>query len=235
MFYLLNLSLTVLLHTRGNLDLGRRPKGAAIVVAHGYPEGVNRMLGQRVCALLIAAPAVILLGVLGWQAPAQAAQDEKGNRGDASGNVTLRITGDKGTQFSGTCSVGEEEHEISGQVPQTLTYDPDGQKLECKIRKQSDESGELEVALSSEDARSVQRVKGEDVVLRLTYADGTISSSTTSSSSQLDSSSSSRQTVTSSGDSSSSAGDSNERGGDDAQSRAERIIDRVFRAVGLEN
>jgi hypothetical protein len=204
------------------------------------------MLIQRVSVLVATASAVILLSSCGWQASAWAAQDEEGNKGSGSGDVALRIAGDKGTSFSGTCSAGKEEQDISRRVPQSFEYDLNGQELQCEIRKQGDESGELEVVLSSDDTRSVQRVEGEDVTLRLTYAKGSVSSSTTSVSggqatnsisSQVSSSSSSSQTVISSGNSSSSseANDDVRGGGDDAKSRAERIIERIFKEVGLGN
>ncbi len=149
---------------------------------------------QKVLVLAAAVSAVVLSS-WGWQAPAQVAQHQEANKGGGSGNVTLRIAGEEGTPFSGACSVGGEEHDIGGHVPRSFEYDLDNQKLECKIGKQGDESGELKVVLSGEDARSVQRVEGEDVTLRLTYAKGSVSSSTTSSSSQVSSSSSFSQTV----------------------------------------
>ncbi len=187
---------------------------------------------QRIPVLLAAISAILLLSGWGWQA--KAAQSEGRSRG-GSEDVTLRIAGEEGTSFSGACSLGGEEHNFSGHVPRSFGYDPDNQKLECEIRKQGDESGELKVVLSSEDARSVQRVEGEDVTLRLTYAKGSVSSSTTSSSSQVSSSSSFSQTVISGGNSSSSGTNGDARGGDDAASLAERIIERVFKEVGLKN
>ena len=189
------------------------------------------MLIQRVFVLVATVSSVMLLSSWGWQVPAQAAQDE-GSRGGGSGDVTLRIAGDQGTHLSGTCSVGGEERDISGQVPQSFEFDLEGQKLECELRKQGDKSSELKVVLISEYGRSVQRVEGEDVTLRLTYAKGNVSSSTTS----VSSSSSSSQTVISSNGSSSSGANGDARGGgDDAQRRAERIIERVFKEVGLDN
>jgi hypothetical protein len=133
--------------------------------------------------------------------------------------------------------VGGKEHDISGQVPQSFEYQLDSQELECEIGKQGDESGALKVVLSSEVTRSVQRVEGKDVTLRLTYSRGSVSSSMTSSSSQLNSSSSSSQTVISSNSSSSSSKVNGDEGGgaEDAESLAERIIERVFKDVGLEN
>ncbi len=192
------------------------------------------MLVQKALVLAAAVSAVVL-GSWGWQAPAQAAQHQQANKGGGSGNVTLRIAGEEGTPFSGACSIGGEEHDISGHVPRSFGYDLDNQKLECEIAKQGDESGELKVVLSSEDARSVQRVEGGDVTLRLTYANGSVSSSTTSSSSQVSSSSSFSQTVISGSNSSASGANGDARGGDDAASLAERIIERVFKEVGLKN
>jgi len=199
-----------------------------------------RIMVQRVLVLMTTVSAVIVLSSWEWQAPAQAAQHEEVNKDGGSGNVTLRIAGDTGTPFSGACSVGGKEHDISGQVPQSFEYELDSQKLECEIGKQGDESGALKVVLSSEVTRSVQRVEGnegKDVTLRLTYSKGSVSSSMTSSSSQLSSSSSSSQTVISSNSSSfsSKANGDEGGGGEDAESLAERIIERVFKDVGLEN
>ncbi len=198
-----------------------------------------RMVVQKVLILMATVSAVIVLSSWEWQAPAQAAQHEEASKDGGAGNVTLRIAGDKGTPFSGTCSVGGKEHDISGQVPQSFEYELDSQKLECEIGKQGDESGALKVVLSSEVTRSVQRVEGnegKDVTLRLTYSKGSVSSSMTSSFSQLSSSSSSSQTVISSNSSSSSKANGDEGdGGEDAESLAERIIERVFKDVGLEN
>jgi hypothetical protein len=196
-----------------------------------------RMMVQKVFVLMATVSAVIVLSSWEWQAPAQAAQHEEANKDGGSGNVTLRIASDTGTPFSGACSVGGKEHDISGQVPQSFEYQLDSQELECEIGKQGDESGALKVVLSSEVTRSVQRVEGKDVTLRLTYSRGSVSSSMTSSSSQLNSSSSSSQTVISSNSSSSSSKANGDEGGggEDAESLAERIIERVFKDVGLEN
>ncbi len=189
------------------------------------------MLIQRVLVLVVTVLSVVLLSSWGWQVPAQATQDKE-NKGGGSGDVTLRIAGDQGTRFSGSCSVGGEERNISGQVPQSYEFDLEGQKLECELRKQGDKSGELRVVLISEYGGSVQRVEGEDVTLRLTYAKGNVFSSRTSASS----SSSSSQTVISSNGSSFSGANGDARGGgDDAQRRAQRIIERVFNEVGLDN
>src|SRR5215210_1453023 len=76
----------------------------------------------------------------------------KGEGADAtapSGEVTLKIEGSPGTEFSGTCVVGnKEEKKVSGRVPKRFIYEPDG-RLECEIRKQSSNSGQMKVEFSS--------------------------------------------------------------------------------------
>lgn len=98
------------------------------------------------------------------------------------GEVTLEITGGPETEFSGTCSVGDEENVISGQVPQSFNYSLNGQKLECEIRKQGADDGSLKVVLTGGDSdRSVYRINGQGPTIELTYANGGISSSSISS------------------------------------------------------
>ncbi len=126
----------------------------------------------------------------------------KGKKGKARAQeATLEMNGDSGTEFSGSCTVGDEETEVSGQVPESFTYELDGDRLECEISKESAD-GELEVIFTAgENTRSVQRISGG--TLNLTYENGRISSFSTSSSSSGGSSSSS-QVVSSSQSSSSS-------------------------------
>jgi hypothetical protein len=86
-----------------------------------------------------------------------------------SGKVTLKIEGSPGTEFSGTCIVGgKEEKRLSGSVPKRFTYEPDGQRLECEIRKQSSNSGEMKVEFSAgDDTKSVQQtsIQGGSIIL----------------------------------------------------------------------
>jgi hypothetical protein len=98
-----------------------------------------------------------------------------------AGEVRLRIGGDSGTTFSGKCVVGGEEAGLSGEVPQSFTYQLDGGKLECEITNKG--AGALEVTLRSGDDRSVHRTNAPDAVISLTYSENGVSSSTTSSSS----------------------------------------------------
>ena len=109
--------------------------------------------------------------------------------------VTLEIRGERGTRFSGTCSIGGEDRRIGGRVPESYSYELGGKKLECEIRK--DGPGTLEVVLAAGDGvRSVHRQTGAGSgIIRLTYSgDGAsgVSSSQSQVSSTLDSSMQSR-------------------------------------------
>ena len=116
----------------------------------------------------------------------------------------LEIKGDSGTEFSGSCAIGDEEpEEISGQVPQSFTFNLEGKPLDCKISSEGDVQVELTVV---ENVRSVQRFSGG--TLNLTYENGSISSSVSSSSGSSGQASSSSSQVSSS--SSSSAGNTAE-------------------------
>ena len=119
----------------------------------------------------------------------------KGKKGKARAQeATLEMNGDSGTEFSGFCTVGDEETEVSGQVPESFTYELDGERLECEISKESVE-GDLEVVFAAgHNVNSVQRISGG--TLKFTYENGRLSSSTSSGSSG--SSSSSSQVVSSS-------------------------------------
>ena len=115
--------------------------------------------------------------------------DEK-NRGQ---EATLELQGEPETGFSGSCTVGDEEpEEISGQVPESFTYELGGEPLECEISPE----GSTQVHLAVGNVRSVERISGG--TLKLTYKNGSISSvasSSTDSSRQESSSSSQGDTL----------------------------------------
>ena len=114
--------------------------------------------------------------------------------------VTLSIEGNPGTGFSGTCNVGDEENELSGQVPESFGYDLEGQQLECEIRQE--DAGSLEILLTGPGDRIEQRINNPGGTISLAYSENAASSSTSSSGS----SSSVNQVVSnSSGGSSSSS------------------------------
>jgi hypothetical protein len=110
----------------------------------------------------------------------------KGEGADAtapSREVTLKIEGSPGTEFSGTCIVGGKEEKINGRVPKRFIFEPDGQRLECEIRKQSSNSGEMKVELSAGGhTNSVQQISTQGGSLTLRYeshgSTGLVSSST---------------------------------------------------------
>jgi hypothetical protein len=139
----------------GSDDHVRRAKKAGVVVRAGNPAVGGAWAGE----------AVVRVG--GFR-PA------KGEGADAtapSREVTLKIEGSPGTEFSGTCIVGgKEEKKVSGRVPKRFIYEPDGQRLECEIRKQSSNTGQMEVAFSAQDhTNSVQQTSTQDGSITLRY------------------------------------------------------------------
>lgn len=98
--------------------------------------------------------------------------DEK----DRGQEATLELQGEPGTGFSGSCTPGNEEpEEISGQVPESFTYELGGEPLECEISPE----GSTQVHLTVGNVRSVERISGG--TLKLTYKNGSISSVASSS------------------------------------------------------
>lgn len=144
----------------------------------------------------------------------------------------LEIKGDSGTEFSGSCTVGDgEPEEIGGQVPQSFAYDLDGNPFRCEIDSEDD----IEVTLAHGNTRSVQRVSGG--TLNLTYDNGSISSSTSSSSSSSSTSSSSSSSqqvvVSSSGGTDETSGTIEGSGNVESESRDVSGFDEVeLRGVG---
>ena len=116
-----------------------------------------------------------------------------GGGGTRSEEATLEIKGDSGTEFSGSCTVGDEEKEISGQAPQSFVYELNGRRLDCQIRKDSS-GGNLQLIFTAGGTRAVQQFGGG--ALNLTYDNGMISFSSSGSGTQVNSSS--QQVVSSS-------------------------------------
>ena len=82
--------------------------------------------------------------------------------------ATLEIEGDPGTGFSGTCTIGDEEREVSGQVPERFVFEVNGQKLECEISKQS--TGAMNIVLDAGGADYVQRTDSRRATVRIVYS-----------------------------------------------------------------
>jgi hypothetical protein len=122
----------------------------------------------------------------------------KGEGVDASApseEVTLNIEGSPGTKFSGTCIIGgKEEKKVNGRVPKRFIYELDGQRLECEIRKQSSNSGQMKVEFSAGgQTNSVQQTSTQGAFLTLRYgghgSTALVSSSTSVSGNQANSTS----------------------------------------------
>jgi hypothetical protein len=159
-------------------DQLRRAKKAGVVVRAGNSAVVAR-----------AGEAVVRVGGF---------RTAKGEGADAtvpSGEVTLKIEGSPGTEFSGTCTIGgKEEKKLSGRVPKRFIYEPDGQPLECEIRKQSSNSGQMKVEFSAQDhTNSVQQTSTQGGSITLRYdghgSTALVSSSTSVSGDQANSTS----------------------------------------------
>ena len=102
----------------------------------------------------------------------------KGPNGDKNRGpeATLDLRGEPGTEFSGSCTVGDEEpEEISGEVPESFTYGLRERPLKCEISTE----GDIQVELTVGSVHSVQRISGG--TLKLTYENGSISSAVSSS------------------------------------------------------
>ena len=156
----------------------RRTKKAGVVVRAGNTAVVAR-----------AGEAVVRVGGF---------KTAKGEGADAtapSGEVTLKIEGSPGTEFSGTCIIGgKEEKKFSGRVPKRFIYELDGQRLDCEIRKQSSNSGEMKVEFSAGGhTNSVQQTSTQGGSLTLRYdghgSTALVSSSTSVSGNQANSTS----------------------------------------------
>lgn len=109
------------------------------------------------------------------------AESAQGESENAPTETVLRIDGDRQTEFSGSCTVGnQQEKTISGRAPQSFEYELNGQRLKCEIRNES--GGQMEVVLEAGNDHSVQRTNAQGATIRLTYSESGISSSTVSSS-----------------------------------------------------
>jgi hypothetical protein len=159
-------------------DHVRRAKKAGVVVRAGNSAVVAR-----------AGEAVVRVGGF------KTAKAEGVDASAPSGEVTLNIEGSPGTKFSGTCIIGgKEEKKVNGRVPKRFIYELDGQRLECEIRKQSSNSGQMKVEFSAGgQTNSVQQTSTQGGSLTLRYdghgSTALVSSSTSVSGNQANSTS----------------------------------------------
>ena len=90
--------------------------------------------------------------------------------GPDSPGVVLRLEGDPRTTFAGICTVGGKGSVLIGRVPKRYTFDPEGQRLSCRIQKQDPGRGSLKVILAAGDAtHSVQQTNVGGGVITISY------------------------------------------------------------------
>ena len=100
---------------------------------------------------------------------------------DGPVEVTLRLTGDPGTAFSGTCSAQGTERKLGGRVPEHFVFAPGDQGLRCELR--ADGGGALGIFLTDgAGVSSEQRTTADQSTLRFTYRNGSVTSTTSSTS-----------------------------------------------------
>ncbi len=95
------------------------------------------------------------------------------------GGVKLKIGGEPGTRFSGTCAVGGEEREVSGRVPGRFVYEPDG-PVECDIRKEG--SGQLKFFVKADGGNQKQKIKVTGDTVSFSFSGDSVSYSSSSAS-----------------------------------------------------
>jgi hypothetical protein len=118
---------------------------------------------------------VVLLAAL---LPGCSNRNAEANAGSYKDHARLEIKGSPGTEFTGSCKVGDgEATKIGGETPKTFAYDLGGRSLECEISSHENLRVELAVGESSHSAQSISGGS-----LHLTYEHGSISTHTASSS-----------------------------------------------------
>jgi hypothetical protein len=148
------------------------PKGSIFSEVHKSPYHRSRRGGAARTNTAILLTWLVLAAAFATGCTGNAEESGDGEEAQAR----LQIRGNSGTEFSGSCAVGyKEPEEISGQVPESFTYNLKGRPLECEISS----GGELEVDLRvGTNVHAVQRISGG--TLKLTYENGRISSVGTS-------------------------------------------------------
>jgi Putative auto-transporter adhesin, head GIN domain len=108
-----------------------------------------------------------------------AARSSAGNEaGSVRGQARLEIKGSPGTEFVGSCALGDgEPAKIGGEAPRTFSYDLEGRALDCEVS--SDDSLRVELAVG-ENTHSAQSIISG--TLHLNYENGSVSTSTSSTS-----------------------------------------------------
>jgi Putative auto-transporter adhesin, head GIN domain len=126
----------------------------------------------------VALASVVLLAVLLTGCSyGNAKSSAGGEAGSERDHARLEIKGSPETEFTGSCTVGDgEPAEIGGEAPEDFTYDLEGRALECEISSDDSLRVELSVGENAHSAQSISRG-----TLHLTYENGSVSTSTSSS------------------------------------------------------
>lgn len=140
---------------------------------------------------------------------ARAGGSGAGNKsGVRPGEVRLKINGKRGTPFTGTCSIGDEEREVSGQVPERFVYEPEGRKVECELRNEGPDAGQLKFFVDARASNQKQKIRVTGDNIDFTFSGDGISYTASSASSSSSSSVVQKSRVSSSSYSSSSVSSS---------------------------
>ena len=103
-----------------------------------------------------------------------------GSTEGSSREVTLAVTGEPGTRFAGSCSVGGEEKVLSGEAPERYAFEPRGKRLACEVRNEG--AGTLGIAFDDGGSvHSEQSAGAGESTMRFVYSGGNIVSASTSS------------------------------------------------------
>jgi len=112
------------------------------------------------------------------------------------GRAVLRVLGEPGTEFTGTCAVGDEEREVSGEVPRRFVFDLGGRELACEISNES--GGRMRVVLVAGENRIEQETSGRGAEVEFRFSGDGVSTASSSGSSGVVSQSSSSSVTSSS-------------------------------------
>jgi hypothetical protein len=143
--------------------------------------GTHRRCGREIMranTAIVFAWILMLAALLPGCSNGKASSSAGGEAGSDRDQARLAIKGSPGTEFTGSCTVGDgEPAKIGGEAPRSFTYDLEGRTLDCEVS--SDDSLRVELAVG-ENTHSAQSISSG--TLHLTYENGSVSTSTSSSS-----------------------------------------------------
>src|SRR5215212_6930742 len=130
--------------------------------------------------IMRAKTAIVFAWIIFLAAPATGCSNVNAgvNTGNDKEQARLETRGSPGTEFTGSCTVGDgEPTKIGGKAPKGFTYDLKAKSLECEVS--SDDNLRVELAVG-ENTHSAQSISGG--TLHLTYEHESISTDTSSTS-----------------------------------------------------